>query len=149
MLQDVLARSLMNRFKEFRREKRPRLTPSRPKGIPILIAIMWISTIVLLVVCLFIFKIFRSRPHRINSYFLRFVLISRPLFFLDIIDTTQAVPVTNMQKSPGITMTPTKPVPLPGEDDVSYERHIKTLQVRLHMSKILFFFYAYIIIIIM
>ncbi len=33
------------------------------------------------------------------------------------------------QKSPGITMEPLQPKPFPGEDNVSYERHLKTLQV--------------------
>lgn len=31
-VQDALVRSLINRFKEFRRDKKPRSTPSKPKG---------------------------------------------------------------------------------------------------------------------
>ena len=32
------------------------------------------------------------------------------------------------QKSPGITEVLMEPTPMPGEDKVSYERHLKTLQ---------------------
>ena len=37
--------------------------------------------------------------------------------------------MSKIRKSPGITKSLSKPVPLPGEDKVSYERHIKALQV--------------------
>ncbi len=37
--------------------------------------------------------------------------------------------------SPGITNCPGEPVPLPGEDVVSYERHIKALQVEYKKSR--------------
>ena len=35
------------------------------------------------------------------------------------------------QNSPGITEVLVKPTPMLGEDKVSYERHLKTLQVSL------------------
>ena len=37
--------------------------------------------------------------------------------------------VSKIRKSPGIMKSLSEPVPLPGEDKVSYERHIKALQV--------------------
>ena len=40
-----------------------------------------------------------------------------------------SLPSNIKQKSPGITMEPLQPKPFPGEDNVSYERHLKTLQV--------------------
>ena len=34
-----------------------------------------------------------------------------------------------VSRSPGITKCPSEPLPMPGEDEVSYKRHIKVLQV--------------------
>ena len=74
MSQDALVQSLMNRFKEFCRDKKPRVTPSRQK------------------------------------------------------EATNAT-VRQTTKSPGITKSPSEPSIMPGEDDVSYKRHTKLLQV--------------------
>ena len=80
---------MMNRFKEFRRDKRMRLTPSKPKEGKTNVFI-WI----LLYIFCFVFYVRRNVA----------------------------------QKSPGITEGLMEPTPMPGEDKVSYERHLKTLQ---------------------
>ncbi len=86
----------MNRFKEFRREKRVKLTPSTPKGI----------------------------GERNNASVVNF-----QLFFIATSKVQSAEGIK--QKSPGIVMMPSYPSVVPGEDQTSYERHTKTLQVRM------------------
>ena len=67
----------MNRFKEFRRDKKPRITPNKP------------------------------------------------------IKDAGSVQRRQSSKSPGITKSPSEPSLMPGEDNVSFNRHTKVLQVNI------------------